>query len=223
MGRRPLRGIWFRAVPQMRREKPSLLLSVLIGLSLAFLLINCFNAALRPQMIAFAESQIQNRLNLISTQVISRVMSEQSLGYSDLVILQAGQGGEVSTMSVDAPKLNLLRAETIKEITDQILELDGQDLGIPLGLLTGIDVLSAAGPRLPVRVTSVASANGLFRNEFTDAGINQTLHRIMLDVTITAKLLLPVGVFETQITTPICISEAIVIGKVPQTYLNWNQ
>lgn len=223
MGRRPLRGIWFRTVPQMRREKPSLLLSVLIGLSLALLLIYRFNAALRPQMIAFAESQVQNRLNLISTQVISHVMSDQSLGYSDLVILQAEQGGEVSTMSVDAPKLNLLRAEAIKEVTNQILELDDQDLGIPLGLLTGIDILSAAGPRLPVRVTSVASATGLFRNEFTDAGINQTLHRIMLDVTITAKLLLPVGVIETQITTPICISEAIVIGKVPQTYLNWNQ
>lgn len=223
MGKRQLRSIWFRTVPQMRREKPSLLLSVLIGFSLALLLIYRFNAALRPQMIAFAESQVQNRLNLISTQVISHVMSDQSLGYSDLVILQAGQGGEVSTMSVDAPKLNLLRAEAIKEVTNQILELDGQDLGIPLGLLTGIDVLSAAGPRLPVRVTSVASATGLFRNEFTDAGINQTLHRIMLDVTITAKLLLPVGVFETQITTPICISEAIVIGKVPQTYLNWNQ
>lgn len=126
-------------------------------------------------------------------------------------------------MSVDSQKLNLLRAQVMERITEQILALDTTDLGIPLGLLTGIDILSAAGPKLPVRVTSVASATGLFRNEFTNAGINQTLHRIVLDVTITARLLLPVGITETAITIPVYITEAIVIGQVPQTYLNWTQ
>lgn len=111
----------------------------------------------------------------------------------------------------------------MEEITKQILTLDSQDLGIPLGLLSGIDILSAVGPKLPVRITSVASATGLFRNEFIDAGINQTLHRIILDVTINAKLLLLVGVIETQVTIPVCITEAVVIGQVPQTYFNWNQ
>lgn len=223
MGKGSWRGVWFRVTPKKENEKPSLLISTLVGLSLALLLIHRFNAALRPQLVAFAEAQIQNQLNLISTQVVNGAISDQVIGYSDLVVLQTGQGGEVSTMSVDAPKLNLLRSEVMADITNRIMALDSQDLGIPLGLLTGIDIFSAAGPKLPVRVTSVASAAGLFRNEFTDAGINQTLHRIMLDVTVTAKLLLPVGIIETQITTPVCIAEAIVIGQVPQTYLNWKQ
>lgn len=223
MGRRPFRGVWFRITPRKKHDRASLALSVLVGICLALLLIHRFNVALRPQLVAFAQTQVQNRLNLISTQAVSRVMSDQLLGYSDLVVLQTGQGGEVSTMSVDAPRLNLLRSAVMEDITDQVLALDSQDLGIPIGLLTGIDVLSAAGPKLPVRVTSVASASGAFRNEFSDAGINQTLHRIMLDITVTAKLLLPVGVVETQVTTPVCITEAIVIGQVPQTYLNWNQ
>lgn len=223
MGKRPFRGIWFRGSPPKSCERSSLLFSVLLGLALAFLLIHRFNAALRPQIVAFAQAQVQNHLNLISTQAVSRAMSEQFLGYSDLVVLQTGQGGELSTMSVDAPRLNLLRAAVMEDITNQISSLDSGELGIPLGLLTGLDVLSAAGPRLPVRVTSAASATGLFRNEFVDAGINQTLHRIILDVTVTARLLLPVGVVETQVTTPVCVTEAIVIGQVPQTYLNWNQ
>ena len=111
----------------------------------------------------------------------------------------------------------------MEEITKQILTLDSQDLGIPLGLLSGIDILSAVGPKLPVRITSVASATGLFRNEFIDAGINQTLHRIMLDITLNTKLLLPGGVVEVSVSTPVCIAETIIIGQVPQTYLNWSQ
>lgn len=200
-----------------------MLLSVLVGLSMACLLIHAFNTALRPQLLAFTEAQVRNRLNHLSSQVVSQVMQDQSLTYSELVVLRTGQGGGVSTMSVDSQKLNLLRGQVMERITEQILALDTTDLGIPLGLLTGIDILSAAGPKLPVRVTSVASATGFFRNEFTNAGINQTLHRIVLDVTITARLLLPVGITETAITIPVYITEAIVIGQVPQTYLNWTQ
>lgn len=221
--RRFFRGVWFRATPKRRRERGSLLLSALVGLSMACLLIHAFNTALRPQLLAFTEVQVRNRLNQLSSQVVSQVMQDQSLTYSELVVLRTGQGGEVSTMSVDSQKLNLLRAQVMEQITEQILALDTTDLGIPLGLLTGIDILSAAGPKLPVRVTSVASATGLFRNEFTNAGINQTLHRIVLDVTITARLLLPVGITETAITIPVYITEAIVIGQVPQIYLNWTQ
>lgn len=218
-----LRGMWFRATAQKGQKSSSLILSVLVGLSMAYLLVHTFNAALRPQLLAFAEAQIQNHLNLISAQVVNQVMLDQNLDYSSLVVLQTGQGGDVTTMSVNAPKLNLLRTQVMECITEQILAWDTTDIGIPFGLLTGVDILSATGPKLPVRITSVASATGIYRNEFTDAGINQTLHRIVLDVTITARLLLPVGSTETTVTIPVYITEAIIIGQVPQTYLNWMQ
>ena len=69
----------------------------------------------------------------------------------------------------------------------------------------------------------MASAEGNYRNDFTSAGVNQTLHRILLDVSVTARLLLPGGVVETQVSTPVCVAETVIIGQPPQTYLNWNQ
>lgn len=223
MQKRQWRSIWLRSMPPKDHRRSSFLIATMIGLLLALFLIHSVNTALRPQLVAFAEAQVQNHLTLISTQAVNHAVSDQAFGYTDLVILQTEQGGEVSTMSVDISRINLLRSQIMEEITKQILTLDSQDLGIPLGLLSGIDILSAVGPKLPVRITSVASATGLFRNEFIDAGINQTLHRIILDVTINAKLLLLVGVIETQVTIPVCITEAVVIGQVPQTYFNWNQ
>ena len=95
-------------------------------------------------------------------------------------------------------------------------------MGIPLGVLTGIDIISALGPKLPIQVISVASAEGTYRNDFSSAGINQTLHRIYLDITVTAKLLLPGSIVETVVFTPICVAETVIIGQVPQTYLNWS-
>ena len=82
-----------------------------------------------------------------------------------------------------------------------------------------MDIFAGSGPDLPVQVLSVASAEGNYRNDFISAGINQTLHRVILDITVTADLLLPGGVVETFVSTPVCVAETIIIGQVPQTYL----
>jgi len=154
---------------------------------------------------------------------VTKALSDQSISYSDMVTVQAGQNGDITTLTTDTLRLNNLRGVVMDDIVSQVENLDERDLGVPLGALTGLDLLSAIGPRLPVQVLSVASAEASYRNDFTGAGINQTLHRVMLDVTVTAKLLLPGGIVETQVTTPVCIAETVIVGQVPEAYLNWNQ
>ena len=225
MGGVPLRRIWPRNMSGRgkRRERSQLLAATLIGLAMALLLIWRFDAALRPQLIALAQAQIRNYLTHISNQAVTDVLAKQAFVYSDMVILQTGADGEVRTMSVDTVKLNNFRSAVVEQVIGETCALDSQDLGIPFGMLTGIDFISALGPKLPVRVTTAAAVEGHLRNEFLDAGINQTLHRIMLDITVTAKLLLPGGSTEIEIVIPVCVTEAIIVGRVPQTYLNLNQ
>ena len=212
MGRVPLRRIWLRnrVSRGKRREHSQLLAATLTGLVMALFLIWRFNAALRPQLITLAQTQIRNYLTHISNQAVTDV-------------LQTGGDGEVRTMSVDTVKLNNFRSAVVEQVIEQIYALDSQELGIPFGVLTGIDFISALGPKLPVRVTTAASVEGHLRNEFLDAGINQTLHRIMFDITVAAKLLLPGGSTEIEINIPVCVTEAIIVGRVPQTYLDLNQ
>lgn len=200
-------------------EKGQLLLSVLLGVSLAFLLIRCFDLSLRPQMIALAETSLQNQITHISDLAMAKVVEERSLGYSDMVVLQTGQDGGVSMLTTNTLQLNALRSALLEEVVSQVEGIDNHSLGIPFGTLTGIDLFSAWGPKLPVQVISVASADGTYRNDFTSAGINQTLHRILLDVTVTARILLPGGIVETEIAIPVCVAETVIIGQVPQTFL----
>ena len=225
MGGVPLRRIWLRnrVSRGKQREHSQLLAATLTGLVMALFLIWRFNAALRPQLITLAQTQIRNCLTHISNQAVTDVLAEQALAYSDMVVLQTGGDGEVRTMSVDTIKLNNFRSAVVEQVIEQIYALDNQEFGIPFGVLTGIDFISALGPKLPVRVTTAASVEGHLRNEFLDAGINQTLHRIMFDITVAAKLLLPGGSTEIEISIPVCVTEAIIVGRVPQTYLDLNQ
>lgn len=185
---------------------------------MALLLIRWFDTALRPYLIALSEAQVQNHLTQVANRSVTQALADQELAYHDMVSFQTA--GTLSTLSTDTVSLNQLRAYVLEDIITQVKAIDSDSLGVPLGALTGLDLLSAFGPKLPVRVISVASADGQYRNDFISAGINQTLHRIMLDVTLNAKLLLPGGVVEIAVSTPICVAETVIIGQVPQTYLD---
>ena len=217
---RQFRGLWLRRWSHTGKKQgrtpfwPSLVL----GLAIAFLLIHWFDIALRPQLIAFSESQLQNRLTRIANDAVSQALTDQELSYGGLVNLQTTE--TLSTFETDTMALNRLRVSILENIIAQVENFDSNSFGVPVGVLTGIDLLSALGPKLPVRVVSVTSADGQYRNEFTSAGINQTLHRIMLDVTLNAKLLLPGGIVEVVVSTPVCIAETGIVGQIPQTYLN---
>lgn len=222
MFERRFRGLWLRRGTERAGEKRQFFFSLVLGLALAFFLLRWFDIALRPQLIALAETQVQNQLVHIADQAVSQTLSEQSLSYRDMVYLETGPDGTISTLSTDTIRLNALKTEIMERIVTQAETLNSHSLGIPLGALTGADLLAAFGPKLPIQVVSVASAEGALQNQFVSAGINQTLHRLTLEVTLTAKLLLPGGVVEAPFSIAVPIAETVIIGQVPQTYLNWN-
>lgn len=197
--------------------------AIMLGVLLALLMIHTIHNALRPPLVALTESRIRNQIIHVAEEAVGEVLYRQGASYSDMVSLQTGKSGEITTLSTDTVQLNQLRNAVMEQVITQVEDLDAEELGIPLGLLTGWDLLSATGPKLPVRVLSVASASGNYRNDFISAGINQTLHRIFLDVTILVRVLLPGGIVETEVMVPISVAETVIIGQVPQTYLNLNQ
>ena len=79
--------------------------------------------------------------------------------------------------------------------------------------------MAEKGPLLPVRIRSVGGAEATFEHVFTAAGINQTHHQIMLDLTVSLTLLIPGGPLDTQVSTQVCVAETVLVGEVPDTYL----
>lgn len=228
--RRPLGwGLWLRRPGrvgrrQTRREEGGgqLFLAAVLGVGLALLLIHRLNLALRPQLENLAEAKVRNQITRMADQTVSDVLADATVSSGDLISVRTGENGEISMLTTDTARLNRLRTEVMEEMVAQVETLNSHDLGVPIGSVTGIDLLSALGPKLPVRVLTVASTDAAFRNEFTSAGINQTHYRVMLDVTVSARLLLPGGVVETEVTAPVCVAETVVVGQVPDAYLNLN-
>ena len=216
------RGLRFRGGGgPARRGRAPLLLSAAIGIGLALLLIGAVDAALRPTLTALAEAKVSNRITGIVNDAVAQTLEEEGISYADLVTLEKDSAGRVTVLTTDSAKCNQLRTEILDTVLCEVEELDSEDLGIPLGTLTGISAASGWGPLLPVGVLTASTPAAEFRNEFASAGINQTLHRIMLDVTVKATLLIPGGRTETTVTAQVCVAETLLVGEVPDTFLDW--
>ena len=58
------------------------------------------------------------------------------------------------------------------------------------------------------------------RTEFVEAGINQTLHRIYLEVKCNVNILTPYHTIKETIINQVLLVEGVIVGNIPDTYYN---
>ena len=210
---RPMVRPWLRT-PRRRGPRPER-----GGVGLALAIIFLIDAALRPTLTALAQVRVENAVTRIVNDAVNGTLTSEAISYSDLVTLEKDAAGQVSVLAANTAQLNALRAEILGEVLAQVEQLDSQKLGVPLGSLTGFATASDLGPVLPVRVLTAAVPTADFENVFTSAGINQTLHQIMLNVRVECTLLIPGGTVDTAVEAQVCAAETLLVGKVPDAYL----
>ena len=219
---RPRIRPWLRT-PRRRGPRPERgsgrLLALVIGVGLALAVIFLIDSALRPTLTALAQARVENAVTRIVNDAVNGTLTSEAISYSDLVTLEKDAAGQVSVLAADTAQLNALRTGILDEVLAQVEQLDSQELGVPLGSLTGFATASDLGPVLPVRVLTAAVPTADFENVFTSAGINQTLHRIMLKVRVECTLLIPGGTVDTAVEAQVCAAETLLVGQVPDAYL----
>ncbi|HJB70027.1 MAG TPA: sporulation protein YunB [Candidatus Flavonifractor avistercoris] len=219
---RPRIRPWLRT-PRRRGPRPERgsgrLLALVIGVGLALAVIFLIDSALRPTLTALAQARVENAVTRIVNDAVDGTLTSEAISYSDLVTLEKDAAGQVSVLAANTAQLNALRTEILGKVLAQVEQLDSQELGVPLGSLTGFATASDLGPVLPVRVLTAAVPTADFENVFTSTGINQTLHRIMLNVRVECTLLIPGGTVDTAVEAQVCAAETLLVGQVPDAYL----
>ena len=209
-----------RRLVRLRRCRMPIFLPVL---GVALVLFACFwwavNACLRPAVETLAVSDAVNRVSLAISQSVARCVSEQGVTYSDLVSIETDAAGNVTSLTRDLASASRLNALLVEYITEDLGQLQQEEFGIPLGTLTGWVIFSGKGPVIEVELLSAGDVTTRFRHNFEQAGINQTLHQMMLDVSVTVYLLIPGETLSTQVDSEICVAETVIVGQVPETYL----
>ena len=191
------------------------------GLLLAFFA--AVNNRIRPILTAMAITQTSNAVTEAVNDAVAEGITAEHISYDDMVTVETDANGRATVLTSNLEQANLLRAELLTRVLDAVSALAEEDFSIPLGNLTDVDLFSGRGPDIHLRVLSTGAASASFSHSFTDAGVNQTLHQILLDVSVTVQILLPGQTLELPVSTQLCVAETIIVGEVPGTYLQLEQ
>lgn len=215
IGRKPRRKQWRRG-----RAGHGLALSVLLGVGLALMCVWAVNRRMTPTLLAQAEAKVTNEVTASVTRRVEDTLAADTLSYGDMVTIEKDSSGQITALTSNTVGLNLLRSKIISGVLSDLEGLAQETIPIPVGNLTGWDLLSDAGPAIKVGFLSTGIGSGEFRNSFSSAGVNQTRHQISLEVAVQVTILLPSGSVERTITTQVPVAETIIVGQVPQQYVS---
>lgn len=208
-----LRGFWGRRL--RHRQNLLLPLTCAVGVGAALFFIVQLNARIRPILLELALSQTSNQI----TAAIDHAIAEQALVYGDLVTLERSDTGDIVALSSNLAQANILRSQLLEVTLDALDGLETKELEIPMGTLFDIELLSGRGPCIKVRILYTGTASAEFENSFSAVGINQTRHQIIFRIDADICVLLPGRQYNQTVSTRVCIAETIIVGKVPETYL----
>lgn len=188
---------------------------LLVGLTgMTVLLITKVN----PLSEELALARISDVASNVINQAVSRQIEAGNVRYDDLVTLERDGDGRITALTTNMQEMNRLKTQLLTILDDDIYDISDDEISIPLGNLTGVQLLSGRGGTIPVKIVAVSSSDANFRGEFEDAGINQTIHRIMMDVSLDLIILLPSGTVRDCVMTEVCVAETVLLGQVPQSY-----
>ena len=177
-----------------------------------------FQIKLRPIVAQAAQAQIQNTVVTLVDQAVAQSLARGGTAYGDLVTIQRDGEGTITSLTTDSGAMNQLRLTLVSDVLDALDGVDVSQLRIPLGSLLDSELVWARGPAITARALWVGSVSAEFESEFTSAGVNQTAHRIWLELSVPVTVLLPGESLELPVSTRICIAETVIVGQVPQLY-----
>ena len=204
----------FRPENRWKRLAAVLILSLLVFL-VGFVVIQL---RITPILTAMAESRAKNIASEAVNDAVQKVLCEKNISYENLVKITSSESGKISSVTVDSVKMNRLCAEIRAIITDTLNNLGTRTISIPLGSLTGIDILSGRGPKLNIEITLSGSAVAGTKNDFQTAGINQTRHQMILEINTKIYVIMQSGNISSEITNSIVVAETVIVGEVPEIY-----
>lgn len=196
-----------------RRVCLTLLLAVAVG---GFILLR---SRLWPVVLELAQTQVTNTTSDLINDAISKQITNGNIQYDRLVYFEKDLNGRITALKTNMSEVNRLKTDILNLINDDILAQDSQQLGVPLGSLIFPEFLSGRGPSIPVRILSIRNSDARFQSEFSQAGINQTLQKLQMDVCVDVTIFVLGQTGSFTVDTQMVVAETVIVGDVPDTFL----
>lgn len=193
------------------------LTAVLALLAVAVLLV--LRTKYRKVLMELAQTQMKNVTSDLINDAVDREIAEGTIQYDRLVYFEKDLEGRITALKTNMGEINRLKTETLALINQEILDMDSSALGVPIGSLVLPEVFAGRGFSIPIEILTIRNSDASFSSCFSQAGINQTLQQMKMDVFVDVTVLILGSTESFTVTSQVVVAETIIVGQVPNTYL----
>jgi len=177
-----------------------------------------FRVRYHDSICALAQTHVRNSTSDLINDSIDAQIELGNIHYDRIVYFEKDLDGQITALKTNMTEVNRLKTAILNLVNDEILALDTSELSIPLGSLVFPELMSGRGPGIPVQIIAIRNSDGSFESHFSQAGINQTLHQITMEVLVDVAVLVLGKTEEFAVSSHVVIAETVIVGQVPDTY-----
>lgn len=165
-----------------------------------------------------ARTQVTNSTSDLINDAIDKQIETGNIQYDRIVYFEKDLNGRITALKTNMSEVNRLKTDILNLINDEILAMDTGHLGVPIGNLFFPEFLSGKGPNIPVEILSIRNSDASFTSDFSEAGINQTLHRLNMQVSVDIAVLVLGRTDSFTVNSQVVVAETVIVGQVPNTF-----
>lgn len=172
-----------------------------------------------PTIITAADSEMKAKaLETINAAIIDNCL--ENFKYEDIMGIEKDGDGNITMIKADTLKLNKIACDVALESQEKLKQLGMVGVKLPAGYIFKNNLLAYFGPNITVKMQPIGYIETKYVSSFESAGINQTRHKIYIQVKSNIRVILPLVSNDVQVKNEIPISETIVVGKIPETSID---
>ena len=166
-----------------------------------------------------AQTSVKNATSDLADDSVAQQIENGNIQYDRIVYFEKDINGRITALKTNIGEVNRLKTDILNIINGRILALDAADIGIPIGSLFLPEFFSGKGPAIPVHILAIRNSDATFSSNFIQAGINQTLHQLVMEVNVEAAVLVLGETSTFQVSSQIVVAETVIVGEVPNTFI----
>lgn len=210
--------IFFNNIGDKNLKRKQKIVKIFIIMVIAFSTVKIVLDAILPIFDTLCKDKAKSIATIISNEEATNVMKEHT--YDELFTLEKDKDGNITMIKSNIIAINEIISDVAVKIQNTINQRGRENIEIALGSFTGFKLLSGKGPGVPIKISSIGNVETDLRSEFSEKGINQTLHRVYLQVDCEVSILTPYNSITEKVSNQVLLIENVIVGKIPSTYYN---
>lgn len=174
---------------------------------------------INPIFESLCEDKAKSVATLITNEETTNIMKKYN--YETFFTIEKDNNGNIQMINANVLKINQVTSDIAINIQKRLDEKQKNSVYIAIGTITGINFLSGFGTKMHIQIASLGNVDTDLRSEFISQGINQTMHRVYLDIKTNVNILTSIKTIQKTIENQVLIAENVIVGNIPSTYYNF--